>query len=257
MSYKTTDALQKRGLQFSQFALLSVSEQEEVLLDALQTELGLGVDFVAKAADRFDQGERDSGCSSRLLVTVPADPSLKKQVIRLMFDMPKKTLESHHGLRFGFYDPGVLVVASSQEDLQMTHAEQFELRFSDLPEVQGPTAETDQSLDPAERSSKTLDALRSEYSLGMDFVEETIESFKDGKTTEDAQHLMVSKDPLSETGQQAIALLTSDIYRATLSEYYGLALGAYNCCGFVVANNVDELGMSVAKQVKLQTTPDC
>lgn len=114
-----------------------------------------------------------------------------------------------------------------------------------------------QALPEQEKKDIFYEALQVQLPLGVAWMEQAIENFKQGKRDEDhAERLVVTEDPHSETGKQAIRLFF-DIPRKIFEERHGVVIGSYNCCKAVIAENTANLGLSLEEQFALQSTPDC
>jgi len=95
-----------------------------------------------------------------------------------------------------------------------------------------------------------LGACRDDLPLGFDHVRELVERFHAGNEKRDQLEL----DPLSPGGQQLARLLGvgADAARPVLEKHFGVCFGFYNCCRALVAENRDDLAMSVREQIKCQ-----
>lgn len=125
MSYNTTPILVKHGLSQEQFLALPEAEQKKLMWEALNNELPLGMTFIQNAVNRFKKGERDTDVKNRLIASEDPNSLTGKQVIRLLFDMPRKLIVDHYGVTIGGYNCCGLVIADDEDGLQMSIAEQF------------------------------------------------------------------------------------------------------------------------------------
>jgi len=102
---------------------LSVEEQKDVLWDAFQKDLPLGIQFLTEEAGKVRaNGERS------LVANDPNSP-LGKQVIRLLgTDIARSICEEKLGVAFGFYNCCGSVTAPSKGELKMSYLEQIQLQ---------------------------------------------------------------------------------------------------------------------------------
>lgn len=76
----------------------------------------------------FKDGKRDEG-EKHLSRSEDPNSTLGGHIIRLCaFDMPRAVMERHFGIRIGMYNCCRVILAGSQEDLDMTVAEQLKLQ---------------------------------------------------------------------------------------------------------------------------------
>jgi hypothetical protein len=99
--------------------------------------------------------------------------------------------------------------------------------------------------------------LSKELPLGVAWIEEVIEQFKNGDRDDAKQgRLSVTTDPHGDVGKQAIRCFF-DVPRQVIEQKHGVKIGTYNCCTVVVSDDVDALSLSMEEQLALQTTPNC
>jgi hypothetical protein len=113
-----------------------------------------------------------------------------------------------------------------------------------------------ENLELSKKKELFYEALQKQLPLGMQWIENTITEFKNGKREDGTNRLIATEDPHSETGKQAIRLFF-DIPRSLIEERHGIAIGSYNCCKAVIGYNKDDLDLSLDEQFRLQSTPDC
>ena len=102
---------------------LSVEEQKEVLWNAFEKDLPLGMQFLAGEAEKIrDTGERS------LVVNDPGSP-LGKELIRLLgTDIARSICEEKLGVAFGFYNCCASVAARTKTELRLSYLEQIQLQ---------------------------------------------------------------------------------------------------------------------------------
>jgi hypothetical protein len=96
--------------------------------------------------------------------------------------------------------------------------------------------------------SALLAAFREDLPLGFARVRELVERFHEGNERRDQLEL----DPLSKEGKQLARLLGADVARKVIEKHLGVCFGFYNCCRALVAENREDLAMSVREQIECQ-----
>ena len=127
---------------------------------------------------------------------------------------------------------------------------------AEILEMKGMTEEQFLDLPTNKKKEVFYDALKQQLPLGMSWLEETIAAFKAGDRDEGMQRLSQSADPNTTLGKQIIRLFFP-IPRQVISEKFGVAIGSYNCCRAIIAENEKDLHITLEEQFMLQSTPDC
>ena len=122
MSYPSIQAeLDQRGLDPES---ASNHQLEEVYLAAFAADLPLGLAAVTRLVERFK-----SRSGSRAMLDLDPQSDTGQQYARLLApDIPRRILEKHFGVAFGFYNCCRGVVAGSRDQLQLSLREQIEVQ---------------------------------------------------------------------------------------------------------------------------------
>ena len=97
------------------------AQMANAFLGAFKEDLSLGMARVEELVSKLNQ------TGDRAMLTLDPNSDEGKQFARLLGpDVPRKILEEHFGLSFGFYNCCKGVVANSREDLKLTLREQIE-----------------------------------------------------------------------------------------------------------------------------------
>jgi len=100
-------------------------------------------------------------------------------------------------------------------------------------------------------------SLKENLWAAVQWFEELVQNFRNGKRDVWLNRLSLSEDPNSSLGKQIMRLCAFDMPRGVLERKYGLSIAMYNCCKVLVWDTKWDLHMSVAEQLKLQQTADC
>lgn len=99
----------------------SDAELAQAFIAAFREDLPLGMVRVDELVEKLD------GTGSRAMVTLDPNSDEGKQFARLLGpDIPRRVLEDHYGVAFGFYNCCKGVTARKRGDLKMTLREQIE-----------------------------------------------------------------------------------------------------------------------------------
>lgn len=106
---------------------LSLAEQEDALWGAFHTDLPLGMEALRDIADTV---KANSGRTVR--IEDPSSP-LGQQLIRLLgTNVAHRIVESRLGISFGLYNCCGVVAAPTEDQLNMTLAEQIRMQNGEL-----------------------------------------------------------------------------------------------------------------------------
>lgn len=122
-------------------------------------------------------------------------------------------------------------------------------------EKHGLTQEELKNLPEEKQQLILIEALQQEDNLGAAWrwVENAVAEFKNGNQ----RRLIKSEDPNSKLGGKIIRLLAFEVPRKAVESHFGVAVGMYNCCSAILGNTKEDLGISIAEQIAMQSTPDC
>lgn len=108
----------------TQGTTLEMATEEQLssaFLSAFREDLSLGMAQVDNLVNKLDE------VGERAMLTLAPNSDEGKQFARLLGpDIPRKVLENHYGVSFGFYNCCKGVVAKNQNDLMLNMREQAE-----------------------------------------------------------------------------------------------------------------------------------
>jgi uncharacterized protein len=119
MSYPSIN----RHLEDKRISVESASDAElaQAFIAAFREDLPLGMAHVDELVEKLD------GTHPRAMLTLNPNSEEGKQFARLLGpDIPRRVLEDHYGVAFGFYNCCKGVAARKRDDLSLTLREQIE-----------------------------------------------------------------------------------------------------------------------------------
>lgn len=127
MSYSTAEVLKAHGILDEDYEQLPQEQKEDLFYEALKNELPKGLNFLENQIARFKKGERDPE-TDRLMTSEDPHSETGKQVIRLLFDIPRQLIATRHNVAIGGYNCCSPVIAWTTSKLNMSLEEQFRLQ---------------------------------------------------------------------------------------------------------------------------------
>lgn len=132
MSFQSVrNILEEKGLSFEDVAKKTKKEQAALLYEAFERDLSEGIEYVKDFVERF----KKSG-EGRFLFSEDPNSKLGRQLARLLgTDVCRLVLETHFGVRFGFYNCCNGVVAETKKNLKISLIEQIGFQSGNIPQL--------------------------------------------------------------------------------------------------------------------------
>lgn len=127
MSYNTNDVLEAHGISNEEYNQLPQAQKENLFYEALKNELPKGLAFLEQQIASFKNGKRDAG-TERLMTSEDPHSETGKQVIRLLFDIPRQIIAKRHNVAIGGYNCCSPIIALTPSKLNMSLEEQFKIQ---------------------------------------------------------------------------------------------------------------------------------